>query len=215
MTPTENRATFFARLSGRLPGTQIELVSLAYDLAKYGHRGQVRRNGPRYFEHPRAVALILIDELELLDADLLCAALLHDVVEDSAILGTMHQAHGERWRIARWRITKLFNPRVARLVLTVTKPSLELTQFHTKAELTAHYLRGLRRGSVDALLIKMCDRLHNLRSLEGSSPETIRKQLTETREVLLPIFQRARGSRPREAPLLLERIEAAMVALSA
>ena len=81
----ENRASFEARLKYRMAPHLFELVMDAYRLSKYGHRGQKRDDGTRYFEHPRRVAKILL-LWGIYDHEMLIAALLHDIKEDSHIL---------------------------------------------------------------------------------------------------------------------------------
>jgi len=92
----ENQETFFARLRSRLTRRKCNKIRNAYYSVKYGHRWQKRKEiGPdgeflRYLEHLRRVALNLIDGLHCLDVDMICAALLHDAVEDTR--------DGQRWR---------------------------------------------------------------------------------------------------------------------
>lgn len=164
----ENKYTFFARLEPALAPSEIVRVRGAYYLAKFGHRAQFRKETDpegfplRYFEHVRRVAIILIDEARIYDPDLIITALLHDTLEDTeAIDGAI--------------IEQFFGTRVARLVRLLTKDPKE------------GYVERLK-SSPDALLVKACDRLDNLRSLEGADPAFQRKQCKETREVYLPLF---------------------------
>ena len=169
----ENRASFFARLEPVLPPADMLRVKLAYILTKEGHRYQVRsEKGPdgrplRYFEHPRRVALILIDEAGIVEADLVCAALLHDTWEDTRDLGPE-------------MLEQFWGHEVCRIVMTVSKRP------------RAGYEKRLARADWKALAIKLVDRLDNLRSmgLGQVTPEFRTRKLTETCDHYLPLFDR-------------------------
>ena len=164
-------------------------VELAYNISKSAHQGVYRKGGLyRYFDHVRDVTLILLLEAGITDPDLLAAGLLHDVVEDSPILGNVilfgedvsrEQAHKN--------LTRMFGRRVADAVLTVTKkgktgdPAIDQKN---KEE----YMQGLAFGDDLALLVKMADRLHNLRTLPEDDRKFCKRQLTETIDEYLPIF---------------------------
>lgn len=89
----ENRETFLKRLEGKFSPEQIENIDFAYDIAKESHRPQSRESGERYFEHPRAGHLIMLDELDLYDYDLLVSFLLHDTGEDTPIWGNISDSY--------------------------------------------------------------------------------------------------------------------------
>ena len=209
----ETRETFSARLRGKFPAHDLERIMFAYDLSKAAHRGQTRK-GPkkeRYFEHPRALVLILLDELGIFDADLTCALLLHDSVEDSALFGVNHDVpHSERWRVARWRITRACGPAVASLVLALTKGSVDGHSFQTKSDVMHAYLRTLRRTAPKAVLGKMLDRLHNLRQMGTLPRAKQREQIRETRELLFPVFRRVEKAYPDAYVYLMGEMEKAM-----
>lgn len=111
---TENRETFFARLEPFTPPSDLLKIQVAYMMAKYGHRAQVRQeldgNGDhvRYFEHLRRTALILVDEAEVRDPNLICATLLHDALEDTR-------------DVTAEIIESLFGHRVCQIVKLVSK----------------------------------------------------------------------------------------------
>ena len=130
---TENRTRFLARLAGKMSERDTMLVEFAYDLSKEAHRTHKRVKGGRYFEHPRATCLILMDELGIYDRDLIIGMLLHDVGEDSPLLGSSVESYDRFVEVARFRLELVFNPRVARLVITMTKPELDEIRFHDKA----------------------------------------------------------------------------------
>ena len=178
----ENRVSFEERLSSVVPPGQLLDINLAYTLSKYVHRAQVRmEKNPdgtlvRYFEHPRRVALILIDIAGIVDPEMICAALLHDTVEDSEELSP---ASIERY----WGVE------VARFVKLLSKVPKE------------GYVDRLNKyADWKVLLIKACDRLDNLRSLDPNdvSGEFRTRQLQETREHYLPLFAKLIKIAPEE-----------------
>jgi len=165
----ENKATFFNRLESRLAPSGVLKVRSAYYLAKFGHRFQVRKEKNdageplRYFEHLRRVAIILMDEAHVWDPDLICTALLHDSLEDTEDLDAGILEH-------------LFGPEVARRVRLLSKVPKD------------GYLDRLRDADDHTLLLKACDRLDNLRSLEQADAEFRQKQITETAVKYLPLW---------------------------
>lgn len=161
------REKFAELLEFRLTSSELRRVMRAYKLAKYGHKDQLREDGERYFEHPKAVALILIQELKLFDADTIIAALMHDLQEDSFILD--------------WDdIEDLFGKDVSRYVRAVTK------------EPNKDYLGNLLEAPTPALFVKLADRLHNLRTLGACRPEKRLKQIKETREKYMAVAEELR-----------------------
>lgn len=161
--PQINRMQFFHPLRPVLTPTEFEDVEAAYTFSKYGHRNQMRGGGVRYFEHPKAVAWILIHELEVFDWQAIVMALLHDIDEDSFIL-------------SRRRIEINFGKVVVRGVQLLTKEPEE------------GYFRRMRlHGGWRELMVKCADRLHNLRTLYGVNDERKRRQIAETRAEILPI----------------------------
>lgn len=149
-----------------LSPSDFRKVMLAYRLSKYGHRNQMRETGERYFEHPKAVALILIQELKLQDrADLIATALMHDLQEDTFLL--------------EWDdIEFIFGAGIVRAVRALTK------------EEGKPYHEQLESSPADVLMVKLSDRLHNLRTLGGCTDKKKQKQLTETREKYIPLIDK-------------------------
>ncbi len=168
----ENRESFFARLEPHLAPSSLLDIQLAYTLAKFGHRAQTRKElgedgqPERYFEHPRRVTLILLDELKIHEPELVVAALLHDGIEDTRDLTPEMIEH-------------CFGRDVVTIVKTLSKTPKE------------GYLERFE-ASVDwrPYVIKACDRLDNLRSLPGCTPAFVRKQCVETEEKYYPLFYR-------------------------
>lgn len=161
--PEINHQKFMSALEPFLTPIELERVETAYVFSKYGHRNQVRDSGERYFEHPRAVAWIIVQELKLYDWQLMILALLHDIREDSYILS---------WH----RIQINFGRTVTLGLKLLTKDPKE------------GYLERIRsHGTWRDVLVKICDRLNNLRTLGACSEEKIKRQIAETESEFLPL----------------------------
>lgn len=153
----------------------IELIRRAYDYAEKKHFGQKRISGDDYILHPLNVALILTEISA--DAPCMAAALLHDTIEDSDT--------------TKEEIEKLFGSEVALLVDGVTK--LNKINFTSDSEASAAYQRKILVGlseDVRVIIIKLADRLHNMRTLDVMSEEKQKKKAKETLEILTPVAHR-------------------------
>lgn len=150
-------------------------IRRAFDYAEVAHHGQLRRSGEPYITHPVAVAMILA-ELQL-DATTLAAALLHDVVEDT--------------KVTDEEIVRQFGAEVAALVDGVTK--LKRIKFDSSEEQQAENLRKMFMAmakDIRVLLIKLADRLHNMRTLRYQPPEKQQQTARETLEIFAPLAHR-------------------------
>jgi GTP diphosphokinase / guanosine-3',5'-bis(diphosphate) 3'-diphosphatase len=157
------------------PDTDVELLRRAYVFSAFEHRGQVRHSGEPYLIHPLAVADFLADMK--LDAVAIAAGLLHDVVEDT--LTTIE------------RIGELFGPEVAHVVEGVTK--ISAIPFSSSEERQAENFRKMLLAMVDdirVILVKLADRLHNMRTLNHLPEERRIKIAQETRDIYAPIANR-------------------------
>src|SRR3954462_8228170 len=157
------------------PDADVELLRRAYVFSAFEHRGQVRRSGEPYLIHPLAVAEFLV-ELKL-DAVAIAAGLLHDVVEDT--LTTIE------------RIRELFGPEVAHVVEGVTK--ISAIPFSSSEERQAENFRKMLLAMVDdirVILVKLADRLHNMRTLSHLPEERRVRVAEETRDIYAPIANR-------------------------
>ncbi|MBI5877178.1 MAG: HD domain-containing protein [Chloroflexi bacterium] len=153
----------------------LSTVERAFGVAEQAHHGQLRDEGAPFIEHPLRVALIVARELGRSDADLLAAALLHDVVEDSSV------------READVRLA--FGHQVAHLVGLLTKEKVHDPQ--AKRAATRRYLKRIADASPEALLLKLCDRLDNLRSLDAIPDYDKRnKYVRETYWLYMPFAER-------------------------
>jgi GTP diphosphokinase / guanosine-3',5'-bis(diphosphate) 3'-diphosphatase len=166
------RQQFIKLLEYKVAPNLLDYIILAYKLAKYGHKGQQRLNGVRYFEHPKKVALILIEELHVFDHEMIIAALLHDMIEDSYLLDIKD-------------VEMIFGKRIKLLVNTLTK-----AESPNKFEKTLEYHYNLVKAEESAIIIKLADRLHNMRDLIHCSKKKITKQVKETEEIFIPLAEK-------------------------
>ena len=158
------------------PSQDVHLIEKAYKIAYQAHDGQCRKSGEPYIIHPVCVCIILA-ELEL-DKETIVAGMLHDVVEDTVMTSE--------------EIAKEFSDEVALLVDGVTK----LTQINyvaDKVEVQAENLRKMflaMAKDIRVIMIKLADRLHNMRTLKYMKPEKQREKSTETLDIYAPIADR-------------------------
>lgn len=213
-SPKENWDTFQARLKVFFPGDRTK-IEFAYQISKHAHKGQRRIGGERYFEHPRSVSLILLDECGVTDASVICASLLHDSLEDTAIFGNPTKLTPlTLTAFSTQLISRIFYPETAEMVQSLTEPYIDKVEVKDKKQAKAVKYDRLRNASKEALLIKMADRLHNLRTFFPKKGEkTPEEKITETQEILIPIFRRAAGKYPTQTQYLLEEINKAIAAL--
>ncbi len=216
MTKTENRQTFLDRLKGHFSSEDIALIEFAYDMSKEAHRTQKRDRGGRYFEHPRAGCLIMMDELGLYDRDLLIAFLFHDVGEDTPLIGNRVDSYADFVTKAKFRLGLLFGQKVADTVIRLTKPEVDQIKFFTKEDCLRFYEKELGESN-EAILGKELDRLHNLRTIHGSGYKQlkIQKTIEETEATYLPIFESLQGPLKTYSEVLIEKIKLELETLKA
>ncbi|HMH29586.1 MAG TPA: bifunctional (p)ppGpp synthetase/guanosine-3',5'-bis(diphosphate) 3'-pyrophosphohydrolase [Steroidobacteraceae bacterium] len=163
------------KLEAYLSPAQVERVREAYDFGAEKHQGQKRVSGEPYITHPVAVADILADLR--LDADTLVAAILHDVIEDTPT--------------AKAEIASIFGQVVAELVDGVSK--LDQIQFKNRQEAQAESFRKMLLAMVRdirVIMVKLADRMHNMRTLGVMPPVKRRRSARETLEIYAPIAER-------------------------
>src|SRR5438445_479079 len=167
-------ADLLTRLS-YLPPKDIEVLSRAYDAAASAHHDQNRLSGEKFIEHPLSVAAILAD-LQL-DRDTLAAAILHDTVEDTHLtISDLEQS---------------FGPTVGKLVSGVTK--LEKISFHSQEQAQAENVRKMlvaMAEDVRVVLMKLADRLHNMRTVNYLPENRRRAMAQETLDIYAPLAHR-------------------------
>ena len=157
------------RVSTGLSQESFSLVRRAYEVASAAHEGQMRDEGIPYIVHPVRVAVVLVDELGLYSPKLVCSALLHDVIEDS--------------EITREDITRIFDEEVGEIVWLLTKvEEVSLREYLSRIEAAA---------DTGAAIVKLCDRLDNLRSvIHTPKLEKKRRYVRTTEEYYLPLAAR-------------------------
>ena len=173
--PADEIAPLLAAYRRRHPKAPTAMISRAFAEAANAHAGQVRNSGEAYVEHPLAVAMI-VAELGLDDVSI-AAALLHDAVEDTAV--TVEA------------ITSSFGPEVAAIVDGVTK--LDRIRFESKEEQQAATMRKMlvaMAKDLRVLLIKLADRLHNMRTIAAMPTWKQQRTATETLEIYAPLAHR-------------------------
>lgn len=158
------------------PSDDISMIEKAFDIAYHAHEGQCRKSGEPYIIHPLWVGIILA-ELEL-DKETIVAGILHDVVEDTVLTDA--------------EITEIFGKEVALLVDGVTKLG-KLSYSSDKLEVQAENLRKMflaMAKDIRVILIKLADRLHNMRTLQFMREEKQMEKAKETLDIYAPLAQR-------------------------
>lgn len=210
-----SRIDFINLLEGKIAPVLIDKIMLAYKLSKYAHKGQTRSNGERYFEHPHRVTRLLIEEWGIYDHEILIAALLHDVPEDTFMLNTDD-------------ISTMFGDRAGTLVKAVTKRKViseehavilnntDISNFtndqiigfvtrHTRERVSSNanfpnkiYVKWIRAvGGEDAVILKFADRISNLREIKDLDDIKIQRIVDMTKKLylnLLPYYHSYRVS---------------------
>lgn len=161
--------------SNYLETNQVESIRRAYHFAEQCHEGQTRRSGERYITHPLAVAHVLA--MMHMDYECIMAGLLHDVIEDT--------------EMSKRDVIAEFGEPVAELVEGVTKLAQAAfeTRQHAQAENLRKMLLAMSRD-IRVIIVKLADRLHNMRTLGHLRPEKRRRIANETLEIYAPIAQR-------------------------
>src|SRR6478609_1571212 len=168
-------AEFTRHLGHYLPPPDVALVERAFEFSESAHRGQFRKSGEPYITHPLAVASIL-SEWQL-DAEGLAAALLHDVMEDTSV--------------TRTELESTFGKPVAAMVDGLSK--LDQIEFATREDAQAESFRKMLLAmarDVRVILIKLADRLHNMRTLDAMAPGHRKRIARETTDIYAPIANR-------------------------
>ncbi len=170
-----DKVSFLKIIAKENPDFQLDQISRAYDFCYYAHKDQVRKSGEPYVVHPITVALevshLNIDEVSIV------SALLHDVIEDT--------------KYTKEDIANLFSQEVANVIDGVTK--LEKIKFQKKQIRQVENFRKLFLAlskDIRVLIVKLCDRVHNMRTIEFQSPEKQKEISLETLEIYAPLAER-------------------------
>jgi (p)ppGpp synthase/HD superfamily hydrolase len=187
------RVLFFLPLAVALTPSYCERIDFAYRVSKNGNAGKFREDGSRAFDHPKAAAWIYIHELKGRDPRQIVDIFLHDELEDNFLM-------------TPFRISLNFGKDSAFDVVAVTK---------IKGETTEEYLGRIIDQGPWAILAKLCDRLHNVRTLYGCSAEKRAYQLEETQKyhipLLIPALQKHGGQWAEYADIMEQKIREAIV----
>ena len=170
-----NISDIMERIRGYAPDADLGTVMQAYLLAARAHAGQTRKSGEPYLSHPLAVAMILAEMR--MDVDTLATALLHDALEDNPI--------------TKDEMAREIGVTIADLVDGVTK--IGKLKFRSKEELQAENFRKMMLAmsrDLRVILVKLADRLHNMRTLEHHREEKQRAIASETKDIFVPIANR-------------------------
>ena len=188
VTAIEGANRLLDKVSGYLPDDATELIGRAYYFANLCHEGQLRKSGEPYIAHPLEIALYLSDLR--LDEQTIAASLLHDVVEDCGV--SLHEVSGR------------FGPEIAKLVDGVTKLAQLDSRIHdplgaaidSAYDPDSLYAESLRKmlvamaEDIRVVLIKLADRLHNMRTLDALPPEKQSRIAQETLDIYAPLAHR-------------------------
>lgn len=153
------REVYFDLLRPYFLEIDLETIKAAYAFSKYGHAKQIREGGGRYFDHPKSVSIIIFNEWRVLDSGIIAVALLHDVQEDSFIL-------------SETRMIVNFGEQLTFTVKLLTKDP------NNKK---IYYPRLKQSGDWRAVLVKIADRIHNMRTLGARPRHKQLEQVEETR----------------------------------
>jgi (p)ppGpp synthase/HD superfamily hydrolase len=173
-SPMHKKQQLLRKIKRRNPKLNIELIEKAYDISEDAHKDDVRKSGEGYFNHPYSVVEIILnaaDEIDL-STELICAALLHDTMEDTTLgPGTILNQFGDRTYF---------------LVESVTKIKTHIDKFR---DLDATHKKLSRRGLEDknVLVLKVIDRLHNLETIGPMTKEQKERIGFETIDFYIPL----------------------------
>ena len=185
LSPEELYRDLISRVQKYHPSDDISLIEKAYNLAYEAHKTQVRKSGEPYIIHPLCVAIILAD-LEM-DKETIAAGLLHDVVEDTIYTGEeIKQMFGSDVELLVDGVTKLQS-------LQLGDNSQTMDKDKEKLEMQAENLRKMflaMAKDIRVIIIKLADRLHNMRTLKYMKPEKQQRIARETLDIYAPIAQR-------------------------
>ncbi len=195
----ELRAAFLNRVVQRFDERSLKKITRALEVAEDAHAGQTRDDDTPYILHPLRIALFLLHEkLDIHDADILCAALLHDVAEDQE-------------RFAPDYIEAEFGNRVSSIVRTLTKPS---DPDKTREQINEVYFERLRHSDEDCKLIKLADKLDNVRdAVNCPYPTKQRRTAAEAKDFYLSLAASLRDTRRQR--IILKLMNEAIATLEA
>ncbi|MCE2502583.1 MAG: bifunctional (p)ppGpp synthetase/guanosine-3',5'-bis(diphosphate) 3'-pyrophosphohydrolase [Chlorobi bacterium] len=163
------------KLMDVIGSVELNRINSAWEMAQNVHQFQQRNDGTPYFWHPSRVAKILLGELGITDSDLICAALLHDVLEDSDILTPKVLAFN-------------FGDYVGDIVETLTK-EIGIKDGPLREKIDQEYIERLQNSSEDCRIVKLADRLDNLRCIQFNLKRDPYKYVKETIDHYVPMAE--------------------------
>lgn len=163
-----------------------DLIKLAFRTAKAGHSDQFRDSSAPYFVHCVDTAIMLCRDLGITDPTMICASLLHDTLEDSLI-------------VPKKLIKILFGWEVYQLVIAVTKPKRSDKRFGNDDERHRFYFQQLKQAGARVKLLKLVDRLQNIRTLTNCEPAKRARKRKETVKIYRPLIADIRADFPKQA----------------
>jgi len=165
---------FLNYIAQRFHGSSLSQIQCALETAKEVHAGQTRDDGTPYILHPLRVALSIMQELNMYNAELICAALLHDTAEDNELYTPDY-------------IEAEFGGKVGLIVRTLTKPKESI---RSREEINEAYFRRLQSSGEECKLIKIADKLDNVRDAVNSpDPEKRRRTKREAEDFYIPLCE--------------------------
>lgn len=192
-----------------LPEEGLPRIRHAFYLARGVHSGKKRENGEPVFNHPLQTALILINECKLTDSTLVVSALLHDVCEASDVFGDRKGVSYVDWsaEAEKYMLEDGFEQEDADILLTLTEPTVNRIDVHTREQTRGMLYEQVEAGSPKAVIIKMADRLHNLRTQYASKLGKQIRKIKETEDIYFPLFEKAREVYPVETEYLMNEMK--------
>lgn len=195
----------FSRLFNDFNSEKVAYIERAFFHSFCAHYGQKRKNGEMFIKHPEGVTKILV-EAGVRDHIIICAALLHDVVEDTHYLIRLNGKSDPK--VSQYDVIKsLFpedeNQELPAIIYELTKSERKGIKKEKADEM---YFRSFSAISTRAMLVKMADIIHNLPTFYVHSEKKQRKKRKQITEVYLPVFQEKRTEYSAEQAVLLERL---------
>ena len=203
----QSRSEFQSRLK-KFDSEGVQQIMYAYDFARWAHGDQRRVSGNNYFEeHLVGAAIILIDEVHISNPNTVAGALLHDVIEDTKLFKRIKaDCFEEKMDISEQMLDAFgFNPAVREIVLSLTKPKID-GEYPTEEVRTEIANERLTQATPEALLVKLADKLQNMRTLLALPRERQDRILTETLSHQFKIFNSVLRTYPAEGRYLIDKL---------
>lgn len=176
------RQKFMQMIAPFFDDAAMEMIEQSYFISKNAHCIQVRDDGTRYFEHPKTVAWLVCVHFGIHHRNTIIKALLHDMIEDSFIMKPRF-------------IRRMFNKKIMHGVIILSKNTFDKEAYVDKN--AAYYNRFITDGNWSDCAIKLCDRIHNIRTMDGMDPSRVERKLAETERYFEPIKKKLCEEAPK------------------